>query len=93
MPRLFPPQHWSNRTNHRPLPAWTSAIDLRTKLLRACAWQVDSKPEELDEIDRRLLQLKIEAEGAQEGKKDARVERPGLNTIENDIAELQSQSG
>ena len=52
--------------------------------------QVDSKPEELDEIDRRLLQLKIEAEALKKEKDAASKDR--LNTIENDIAELQSQS-
>ena len=52
--------------------------------------QVDSKPEELDEIDRRLLQLKIEAEALKKEKDDASKER--LSTIEGEIGALQTQS-
>tara|TARA_R110000796_G_scaffold24158_2_gene69014 strand:- start:446 stop:1879 length:1434 start_codon:yes stop_codon:yes gene_type:complete len=52
--------------------------------------QVDSKPEELDEIDRRLLQLKIEAEALKKEKDAASKDR--LKTIEADIADLQSKS-
>jgi ATP-dependent Clp protease ATP-binding subunit ClpB len=36
------------------------AIDLMDEAASRLRMQVDSKPEELDEIDRRLLQLKIE---------------------------------
>ncbi|MGB2074281.1 MAG: AAA family ATPase, partial [Henriciella sp.] len=52
--------------------------------------QVDSKPEALDEIDRRLLQLKIEVEALKKEKDDASKDR--LQTIEGEIAKLQSQS-
>ena len=38
---------------------------LSTKLRRACM-QVDSKPEELDELDRRIIQLRIEQEALKE---------------------------
>ncbi|MFT5774148.1 ATP-dependent chaperone ClpB [Hyphomonas sp.] len=66
------------------------AIDLMDEASARLRMQVDSKPEELDEIDRRLLQLKIEAEALKKEKDAASKDR--LNTIENDIAELQSQS-
>ena len=66
------------------------AIDLMDEASARLRMQVDSKPEELDEIDRRLLQLKIEAEALKKEKDAASKDR--LKTIENDIAELQSQS-
>jgi ATP-dependent Clp protease ATP-binding subunit ClpB len=66
------------------------AIDLMDEASARLRMQVDSKPEELDEIDRRLLQLKIEAEALKKEKDAASKDR--LSTIENDIAELQSQS-
>ncbi|WP_373007886.1 ATP-dependent chaperone ClpB [Hyphomonas sp.] len=66
------------------------AIDLMDEASARLRMQVDSKPEELDEIDRRLLQLKIEAEALKKEKDAASKDR--LNTIETDIAELQSQS-
>jgi ATP-dependent Clp protease ATP-binding subunit ClpB len=38
------------------------AIDLMDEAASRLRMQVDSKPEELDELDRRIIQLKIEAE-------------------------------
>src|SRR6056297_3962210 len=52
--------------------------------------QVDSKPEALDEIDRRLLQLRIEAEALKKEKDTASKDR--LKTIESEIGELQTKS-
>ncbi|MEL6955148.1 MAG: ATP-dependent chaperone ClpB [Pseudomonadota bacterium] len=66
------------------------AIDLMDEAASRLRMQVDSKPEELDEIDRRLLQLKIEAEALKREKDDASKER--LGAIEGQIAELQTQS-
>ncbi|NQY96114.1 MAG: ATP-dependent chaperone ClpB [Henriciella sp.] len=66
------------------------AIDLMDEAASRLRMQVDSKPEELDEIDRRLLQLKIEAEALKKEKDAASKER--LKTIEGEIAELQTQS-
>ena len=40
-----------------------------TRLHHGCSMQVDSKPEELDEIDRRLIQLKIEREALAQGER------------------------
>ncbi|MEO0721780.1 MAG: ATP-dependent chaperone ClpB [Pseudomonadota bacterium] len=66
------------------------AIDLMDEASSRLRMQVDSKPEELDEIDRRLLQLKIEAEALKKEKDDASKER--LQTIEGEIGGLQSKS-
>jgi len=66
------------------------AIDLMDEASSRLRMQIDSKPEELDEIDRRLLQLKIEAEALKKEKDAASKDR--FKTIESDIAELQSKS-
>lgn len=66
------------------------AIDLMDEASSRLRMQVDSKPEELDEIDRRLLQLKIEVEALKKEKDAASKDR--LKTIEGDIADLQSKS-
>ncbi len=66
------------------------AIDLMDEASARLRMQVDSKPEELDEIDRRLMQLRIEAEALKKEKDAASVDR--LETIESEIAELQAKS-
>ncbi|HRX73054.1 MAG TPA: ATP-dependent chaperone ClpB [Hyphomonas sp.] len=66
------------------------AIDLMDEAASRLRMQVDSKPEELDEIDRRLLQLKIEAEALKKEKDAASVER--LKGVEEEIGELQAHS-
>ena len=66
------------------------AIDLMDEASARLRMQVDSKPEELDEIDRRLLQLRIEAEALKKEKDAASVDR--LKTIESEIADLQTKS-
>ena len=52
--------------------------------------QVDSKPEELDEIDRRLIQRKIEREALKKENDEASKDR--LATLETEIANLDEQS-
>jgi ATP-dependent Clp protease ATP-binding subunit ClpB len=66
------------------------AIDLMDEAASRLRMQVDSKPEELDEIDRRLLQLKIEAEALKKEKDAASKDR--LQTLEGEIADLQTKS-
>ena len=66
------------------------AIDLMDEAASRLRMQVDSKPEELDEIDRRLLQLKIEAEALKKEKDKASIDR--LQTLEGEINELQARS-
>jgi len=66
------------------------AIDLMDEASARLRMQIDSKPEELDEIDRRIMQLKIEAEALKKEKDDASLAR--LEKLGKDIAELQSKS-
>ncbi|RIJ17561.1 ATP-dependent chaperone ClpB [Henriciella mobilis] len=66
------------------------AIDLMDEAASRLRMQVDSKPEALDEIDRRLLQLKIEAEALKKEKDQASIDR--LEAIETQIDDLQAQS-
>ncbi len=66
------------------------AIDLMDESASRLRMQVDSKPEALDEIDRRLMQLRIEAEALKKEKDTASKDR--LDTLENEVAELQTQS-
>jgi ATP-dependent Clp protease ATP-binding subunit ClpB len=53
--------------------------------------QIDSKPEELDEIDRDLMRLKIEREALK--KEDDAASRDRLAKLEKELAELEEQSG
>lgn len=66
------------------------AIDLMDEASARLRMQVDSKPEELDEIDRRLMQLKIEASAL--GKEKDPASRDRLERLENEIEELEGQS-
>jgi len=66
------------------------AIDLMDEAASRLRMQVDSKPEALDEIDRRIVQLKIEVEALKREKDDASKERLEKRTAE--IKELESQS-
>ena len=66
------------------------AIDLMDEAASRLRMQVDSKPEALDEIDRRLVQLKIEVEALKKEKDDASKER--LKKRKTEIAALESQS-
>jgi len=52
--------------------------------------EVDSKPEEIDELDRRLIQLKIEESALKKESDKASKER--LETLKGEIAELEEQS-
>ena len=66
------------------------AIDLMDEAASRLRMQVDSKPEALDEIDRRLVQLRIEVEALKKEKDDASKER--LKKRQLEIDDLQSQS-
>lgn len=66
------------------------AIDLMDEAGSRLRMQVDSKPEALDEIDRRMLQLKIEAEALKKEKDTASQER--LTLLEGEIAGLETRS-
>ena len=66
------------------------AIDLMDEAASRLRMQVDSKPEELDELDRRLIQLKIEREALKKETDPASKER--LNRLQSEIAELEERA-
>lgn len=66
------------------------AIDLVDEAASRLRMQVDSKPEELDEVDRRVIQLKIEREALRAEKDDASKDR--LKTLEKELADLEERS-
>ncbi len=62
------------------------AIDLIDEAGSRIRMEIDSKPEEMDRLDRRLIQLKIEREAVKKDKDDASRKR--LKKLEDDIATL-----
>ncbi|WAP67669.1 AAA family ATPase [Jiella pelagia] len=66
------------------------AIDLIDEGAARLRMQVDSKPEELDEIDRRIMQLKIEREALKKETDDASKDR--LERLEGELANLEEES-
>ncbi len=66
------------------------AIDLMDEAGSRLRMQVDSKPEALDELDRRIVQLKIEREALK--KESDKASRDRLATLEHDLGELEDQS-
>jgi ATP-dependent Clp protease ATP-binding subunit ClpB len=66
------------------------AIDLVDESAARLRMQVDSKPEALDEIDRRIMQLKIEREALKLEKDEASKDR--LGRIEKDLSSLEEES-
>ena len=66
------------------------AIDLMDEAASRLRMQVDSKPEELDEIDRRAMQLKIEREALKKEQDAASKDR--LGRIEKEVADLDERS-
>ena len=66
------------------------AIDLMDEAASRLRMEVDSKPEALDEIDRRLIQLKIEREALRKETDEASKER--LEKLEKEIFSLEEQS-
>jgi ATP-dependent Clp protease ATP-binding subunit ClpB len=66
------------------------AIDLIDEAGARLRMQVDSKPEELDELDRRIIQLKIEREALKKETDKASKER--LEKLQLELAELEEKS-
>ena len=66
------------------------AIDLVDEAASRLRMQVDSKPEELDELDRRLMQLKIEREALKKEKDTASKDR--LSKLEKEIVNLEEEA-
>ncbi len=66
------------------------AIDLVDEAASRLRMQVDSKPEALDELDRRIMQLKIEREALRKEGDPASKDR--LQKLERELAGLEEQS-
>jgi ATP-dependent Clp protease ATP-binding subunit ClpB len=66
------------------------AIDLMDEAASRLRMQIDSKPEELDELDRRVIQLKIEREALK--KETDKASRDRLTTLEHELAELEEKA-
>jgi ATP-dependent Clp protease ATP-binding subunit ClpB len=66
------------------------AIDLVDEAASRLRMQVDSKPEELDELDRRVIQLKIEREALK--KETDAGSRERLAKLEKELAEAEDES-
>lgn len=66
------------------------AIDLVDEASSRLRMQVDSKPEEIDELDRRIVQLKIEREALKKEPDDASKDR--LKNLEVELKDLEDSS-
>jgi ATP-dependent Clp protease ATP-binding subunit ClpB len=65
------------------------AIDLVDEAASRIRMEIDSKPEEMDRLDRRLIQLKIEREALKKETDDASKRR--LNILESEINKLEKE--
>ncbi|MBN8502970.1 MAG: ATP-dependent chaperone ClpB [Burkholderiales bacterium] len=65
------------------------AIDLIDEAAAKIKIEIDSKPEAMDKLDRRLIQLKIEREAVKKEKDEASIKRLGL--IEEEITKLERE--
>ncbi len=66
------------------------AIDLMDEAASRLRMEVDSKPEELDALDREILQKQIEAEALK--KEDDTASKDRLDKLEKELADLQERS-
>ena len=67
------------------------AIDLVDESAARLRMQVDSKPEELDELDRRIMQLKIEREALKKETDQASKDR--LERLDKELSDIEEKSG
>ena len=65
------------------------AIDLIDEAASRIRMEIDSKPEALDRLDRRLIQLKIEREALKKEDDEAALKR--LEKLQDDIAKLEKE--
>ncbi len=66
------------------------AIDLMDEAASRIRMEVESKPEEIENLDRRIIQLKIEREALR--RESDQASRDRLTTLETDLANLEQQS-
>ena len=65
------------------------AIDLIDEAASRIRMEIDSKPEEMDRLERRLIQLKIEREAIKKDSSEAAKKR--LEKVDEDIAEIERE--
>ncbi|MBE9562301.1 MAG: AAA family ATPase, partial [Proteobacteria bacterium] len=65
------------------------AIDLIDEAASRIRMEIDSKPEQIDKLERRLIQLKIEREAVKKYKDNASKQR--LAKLQTEISELEKQ--
>ena len=68
------------------------AIDLMDEAASRLRMEVDSKPEEIDELDRRIIQLKIEREALKK-ETDPASQRPAARSSRRSLSELEQRIG
>ncbi|MEP2726758.1 AAA family ATPase, partial [Roseibium sp.] len=66
------------------------AIDLMDEAASRIRMEVESKPEEIEALDRRIIQLKIEEQALQ--KESDRASKDRLESLRKELAELEQQS-
>jgi ATP-dependent Clp protease ATP-binding subunit ClpB len=66
------------------------AIDLMDEAASRLRMEVDSKPEELDQLDRQVMQLQIEAEALR--MEDDQASKDRLKKLEGELSKVQEQS-
>ncbi len=66
------------------------AIDLMDEAASRLRMEVDSKPEELDALDRQILQMQIEAEALK--KEDDAASKDRLETLERELADVMERA-
>ncbi|MGQ0765887.1 MAG: ATP-dependent chaperone ClpB [Gemmatimonadota bacterium] len=66
------------------------AIDLVDEAASRLRIEIDSMPQEIDEVERRIVQLEIERQALQKEKDPAAIER--RERVERDLAELRERS-
>ena len=87
-PAIVAAAELSNRyITDRVLP--DKAIDLIDEAASRVRMEIDSKPEAMDKLDRRLIQLKIEREAVRREKDEASQKRLGL--LEEEITRLERE--
>ncbi|WP_420562559.1 ATP-dependent chaperone ClpB [Thalassobaculum sp.] len=66
------------------------AIDLVDEAASRRRMEVDSKPEQIDELDRKIIQLKIEREALK--KEDDKASKDRLEVLEEELVDLEERS-
>ena len=67
------------------------AIDLVDEAASRLRMEVDSKPEEIDELDRKIIQLKIEREALK--KESDKASKDRLSKLDDELDALEAESG